>query len=92
MSLCRIERTIDDVSETLARAKQEAVKFGSVWEGDVDRGHYVLRTPLGAIEGTYTVRSGTASFLIEKKPVIVPCALIKRVLDEFLRASAKGAM
>jgi len=84
MSRCRIERTLDDVSETLVRAKQEAAKFRSVFTGDVEKGEYVLRTPLGTIEGTYSVRSTTVCFLVEKKPAIVPCALIERVLDQFL--------
>lgn len=84
MSRCEIERTLGDVDATLLRAKQEAVKFGSVWDGDVDRGRYVLRTPLGTVEGTYTVSDRRIRFLIEKKPGIVPCVLIERVLDRFL--------
>ncbi len=86
MSLCRVERALADVGETLARAKREAVKFRSSFTGDVEKGEYVLRTPLGTIEGTYSVRESTVCFLVEKKPRIVPCALIERVLDEFLRA------
>jgi hypothetical protein len=87
MSRCRIERGLDDfgeVSDTLARAKAEAAKFGSVFTGDVERGEYALRTPLGAIEGTYAVTDSTVCFLVERKPALVPCALIERVLDQFL--------
>lgn len=84
MSRCRIERELRDVGETLARAKREAAKFGSVFDGDVERGSYVLRTPLGTVEGTYSVARATVCFLVEKKPAIVPCALIERVLDQFL--------
>lgn len=84
MSRCRIERTLEDVSETLVRAKAEAAKFGSRFTGDVEKGDYTLRTPLGTIEGTYSVRDATVCFLVEKKPGIVPCALIERVLDQFL--------
>ena len=86
MSRCRIERELHDVGESLARAKAEAEKFRSTFEGDAVKGDYVLRTPLGTVEGTYTVADHTVCFRIEKKPLIVPCALIERVLDEFLRA------
>jgi hypothetical protein len=89
MSRCRIERKLADVSESLERAKKEADKFRSVFEGDVEKGHYVLRTPVGTIEGTYTVSDGTICFLIEKKPTVVPCMVIERVLDEFLRAAPR---
>lgn len=85
MSLDPIERELRDVAGTLARAKQEAVKFGSVFEGDTERGYYTLRTPLGTLEGTYTVQGRVVRFVIEKKPRIVPYALIERVLDQFLR-------
>lgn len=88
MARCTIERTLGDVGATLVRAKREADKFGSVWDGDVERGAYVLRTPLGTVEGTYTVSpERRILFLVEKKPGIVPCALIERILDQFLRAS-----
>ena len=37
------------------------------------------------IVGTYTVTGNVIRFLIEKKPRVVPIALIERVLDQFLR-------
>ncbi len=85
MSPLRIERRLDDVSKTLARAKAEAVKFRSVWNGDESGGTYVLRTPLGTLEGHYSVTGKDVVFVVEKKPRIVPDVLIQKVLDEFLR-------
>ena len=89
MSRCRIERKLDDVADTLRRAKLEAAKFRSRFDGDVVKGDYTLRTPVGTIEGTYSVTDATVCFLIEKKPSVVPCVLIERVLDEFLRAGSR---
>lgn len=86
MSLDPIERKLSNVAETLARAKMEAAKFGSVFEGDTERGHYTLRTPLGTLEGTYSVENSVVRFIIDKKPRVVPFALIEKVLDQFLRA------
>ncbi|MCB9596231.1 MAG: hypothetical protein H6719_26145 [Sandaracinaceae bacterium] len=85
MSRCLIERDLEDVNATLVRARAECDKFRSLWVGDDTGGHYKLRTPLGSIEGTYTVDGKHVCFQVEKKPRIVPCALIERVLDEFLR-------
>lgn len=85
MSYDPIERTLSDVEGTLARAKQESVKFGSTWEGDTKGGRYVLRTPLGTLEGTYTGSGNVVRFFIDKKPRVVPFALIEKVLDQFLR-------
>ena len=39
---------------------------------------------MGAIEGTYTVTRGTIRFVLDKKPRLLPQAVIERVLDEFL--------
>ena len=86
MTECRIERQLDDVGDTLRRAKLEAVKFRSRFDGDVERGDYTLRTPLGTIEGTYSTTGQTVVFVVEKKPRVIPCALIERILDQFLRA------
>ena len=88
MSRCRIERKLDDVADTLRRAKLEAAKFRSRFDGDLERGDYTLKTPVGSIEGTYSVTASTVCFLVEKKPAVVPCGLIERVLDQFLRAGA----
>jgi hypothetical protein len=89
MTACRIERRLGDVDATLTRAKLEAAKFRSVFEGDARAGHYLIRTPIGTIEGTYSVAETTVCFVIEKKSAIIPCAVIERVLDEFLRAGVK---
>lgn len=79
-----IERKLGDMTSLLARARQEAAKWGSTFEGDADEGRYTFRTPMGAIEGTYTVTRGTIRFVLEKKPRLLPQAVIERVLDEFL--------
>ena len=82
----RIERELADVGGALARAKAECVKFRSEWSGDERGGRYRLRTPLGSIVGSYAVVEQRVSFLVEKKPRLVPYILIERVLDEFLKS------
>jgi len=84
MARCRFERTLPNLEEALRRAKAEAQARGSTFEGDVAGGRYVLKTPLGQIEGTYTSSGATVVFVIESKPLLVPCALIEEVLDKTL--------
>jgi hypothetical protein len=86
MSRCRIERTLANVSDALQRARQETLARGGAFDGDLASGRYTIRTPLGAVEGTYAAEGTRVLFVIEKKPALVPCALIERVIDEFLSA------
>ena len=85
MTACRIVRELKNTDHALDRARAECAKFGSEWLGDERGGRYVLRTPLGTVEGTYTVEGKTIEFLVGKKPRVVPCKLIERILDQFLR-------
>jgi hypothetical protein len=84
MADCRIERTIANVGQALNRAKTETLARGGSFEGDLERGTYVMRTPLGPIEGTYSATGSSVAFVVTRKPALVPCALIARVIDQFL--------
>ena len=89
MPECRVERTLPDdlvLGLILDRAKRESAKWGSTFEGDLQRGAFRMKTPLGPVEGTYVAQERVIAFTIERKPRLVPCALIERILDEFLRA------
>lgn len=85
----RIVRRLDDPSATVVRAKAEAQKFGSTWDGDGERGRYLLRTPLGSLEGHYSVTDNVVTFVVERKPMVIPQSLIERILDEFLGPSGR---
>lgn len=83
-------RHLDDPSATVVRAKAESAKFHSVFEGDGVSGHYRIRTPLGAIDGTYSVTpENVVTFSIEKKSRLIPFALIEKVMDEFLGSTGR---
>ena len=83
---CLIERTPADLTGALEHAKTETLSHGGVWEGDIEAGSYVLKTPLGSITGTYTVADDTVTFAISGKPRLVPCSLIASVIDQFVSA------
>lgn len=85
MSRCRIERTLRDPSATLENAKRETAKYGGIFEGDaVQGGHYRIQSPMGIIEGTYSLTGSVVCFEVSGKPAFVPCSLIATVIDRFL--------
>jgi len=84
VGVCVFERSPTDVKGSLAHAKAETLKRGGSWEGDMTSGRYLMRTPLGAIEGTYAMSHGKVRFVVERKPALVPCALISAVIDQFI--------
>ncbi len=86
MGTCRMERTIANMSEALHRAKEGTRARGGTFEGDGTAGHFVMKTPLGVVAGSYSVTGTSVLFLVERKPTLVPCALIEQVLDQFLVA------
>lgn len=86
MKSLRIRRPLPNAEHTLARAKREAEKFRSRFDGDANIGSYTLRTPLGTLEGDYTVTLGVIEFVIHKKPMVVPAMLIEKILDQFLQS------
>ncbi len=82
---CQFERPVADAKKALDHAKAETIRRGGTWEGDLDRGQYNMRTPFGSLEGTYQVVQDKVIFAIQKKPALVPCALIATIIDQFIK-------
>ncbi len=80
----QFERPVTDARKALDHAKAETIRRGGTWEGDLDRGSYHMRTPFGALEGTYQVVQHKVLFAIQRKPALVPCALIATIIDQFI--------
>ncbi len=85
-SSMRLERRVADLPAALERAQRETRARGGVFEGDLELGRFMMRTPLGPVEGRYTSEGTRVCFVIDRKPALLPQALIARVLDEFLRS------
>lgn len=84
-NVCEFERAVADAAKALDHAKVETVRRGGTWEGDLVRGRYDMRTPFGALEGTYEVEQDKVVFSIQRKPALVPCALIATIIDQFIK-------
>lgn len=85
LALCQFERIAVDAEGALDRAKAETIRRGGTWEGDLAYGRYVMRTPFGALEGSYAVANESVRFVIDRKPALVPCALIAKIIDQFIQ-------
>lgn len=84
-NVCLFERYVVDAKDAFDHAKAETIRRGGTWEGDFDHGRYDMRTPFGSIEGTYQVIHDKVLFAIQRKPALVPCALISTIIDQFIK-------
>jgi hypothetical protein len=68
-----------DVSAALRKAKAEIEKRGGRFEGDDSAGHYQGN----GFAGSFRVRGNTITISIDKKPLLIPEALIRGVVRDF---------
>ena len=83
MSNCRFTITFTgDALATLNKTKEGITKAGGKLEGDITGGSVVMPSPVGSIEGTYSIQGQNLDVEITKKPVFVPCELIESELKK----------
>jgi hypothetical protein len=83
MSDCRFSITFTgDPTEIVNKTKEGITKAGGKFEGDIKGGSVVMPSPVGDIEGNYTVEGQNLEIEIVKKPVFVPCSLIESELKK----------
>lgn len=82
---CQFERTVANTKKALDHAKAETTRRGGTWEEDFDQGRYVMQTPFGELMGTYHVVQNKVLFSIQRKPALLPCALIATIIDQFIK-------
>lgn len=73
-----VEAMIEKVK--LSILKVELAQF----DGTKNLGTFSLPSPLGTINGSYTIQDTTATFIIKNKPMLVPCSLIESKLNTLL--------
>lgn len=66
-----------NADEMVAKAKKVIDAAGGQFQGDSRAGDFIVPTPLGEIDGSYTVDGKIVQFNIPKKPVLVACNTIK---------------
>jgi hypothetical protein len=74
------EFTIDvdrDPADLIRRARAALVSIGGTMTGNEQAGEVAADSPFGRIEGHYSVAGNAVSFVITRKPVLVPCKMIE---------------
>ena len=86
MAECSFKFNIDsNPAEIINKVKSKIENEGGSFTGDESEGNFNLPTPVGAIEGNYSVIDNELKIDITKKPVMLPCSMIESELEKRLK-------
>ena len=86
MSECSFNFNIEsNPAEIINKVKSKIENEGGSFTGDEKEGNFNLPTPVGAIEGKYTVSENELKIDITKKPMMLPCSMIESELEKRLK-------
>lgn len=71
-----------NATDIVAKTRDSITKAGGKFEGDATSGTVFMSTPIGAVEGNYTITGQDLSIEITKKPAFVSCGLIESELKK----------
>jgi len=85
MAECSFKFNIDSSpAEIIEKVKLKIENEGGSFAGDEKEGNFNLSTPVGAIEGNYSVNDNELKIDITKKPMMLPCSMIESELEKRL--------
>lgn len=73
----------DDLPGAIAHLQSLIVNEGGQFTGDTVAGRFSGASPLGAIEGRYTVQGESIRITITSKPMFVPCVAIEAKIRKY---------
>ncbi len=86
MTECSFKFNIEsNPAEMINNVKSKIESEGGSFTGDEKEGNFNLPTPVGAIEGTYSVNDNELKIDITKKPKMLPCSMIESELKKRLK-------
>ncbi len=86
MAECSFKFKIDaSPIEIINNVKTKIENEGGSFTGDENEGNFNLPTPVGTIEGTYSVNDNELKIDITKKPMMLPCSMIESELEKRLK-------
>ena len=87
MSDCRFQFEFPGSATALVDAiRAKMTDAGGEFEGSDAVGRFVLPTPVGEFQGSYTVDKNTIWVEVNGKPFFVPCSAIEAKLLEIVKA------
>lgn len=72
-----------DLKGTLLRVQAQIVGEGGEFAGDEFAGRFSGKSPLGPIEGRYTIQGESIRITITSKPMFVPCGTIEERIRKY---------
>jgi hypothetical protein len=66
-----------DLAAAIARVRALVVGEGGAFTGDVKAGRFAGPTPMGTVEGRYTVHGDAIRITITSKPMVAPCGVLE---------------
>ena len=86
MAECSFKFNIEsNPAEIINKVKLKIEKEGGSFTGNESEGNFNLPTPVGAIEGNYSVSNNELTIDITKKPMMLPCSMIESELEKRLK-------
>ena len=86
MAECSFKFNIEsNPAEIINKVKLKIENEGGSFTGDENEGNFNLPTPVGTIEGNYSVSNNELKIDITKKPVMLPCSMIESELEKRLK-------
>ena len=86
MAECSFNFNIEsNPAEIINKVKLKIENEGGSFTGDESEGNFNLPTPVGAIEGNYSVSDNELNIDITKKPMMLPCSMIESELEKRLK-------
>lgn len=85
MTQCNFSLSFNQpIEQLIEKAKNAITSRGGSFTGNNQAGDYSISTPVGSIQGTYTVGGNKINFTIIKKPLLVSCSKIEDELRKYL--------
>lgn len=82
MSKCSFDLNFSEEAPAVVQKFQNRVTgAGGTFTGNESNGVFTVKTPLGAVEGDYTVAGNVITINIGEKPMFLGCGMI----EEFIR-------
>ena len=85
MANCNFTIEFSDTPENIIQqAKEGITKAKGEFNGDTTSGSFHISTPLGKIQGGYTIENSAITVNIEDKPMFLSCKRIETELRQFI--------
>jgi hypothetical protein len=72
-----------DLPAAIARVRALIVGEGGTFAGDATAGRFAGPTPVGKMEGRYTVQGAVIRITITSKPLVAPCGVIESKIRRY---------